>query len=210
MSARESTGGRRTLAAHAAIGLGACLMLHAFVAGPIARRAEDRRLEVQRLSAERQQDGTLAALMPRVALALDEQARDAAALEERGSIVKDDAALYGALMDLAHTSGVRVEFVEPITPTRAAGAADARSAPGDRSASYSIRVTGSFAQVSRYLSLLQNSLAFSSVNSFRLTPVGTLEGERIVAAIETSHHYVDTTAEPTSAAAEAGAPEETR
>ncbi len=199
---------RRALVAEGVIGLGLCLGLHFLLVGPLQKQLDERREEVSRLTAVVQETGTLAARMPEVMQSLQRQTRAAAAISDRGAVVRDEGAMFTSVMSLASESGVRVELMEPLKDDPLApppGVPDGMllRRAGDRTLSYSISATGGYTEMCAFIHALQNDLAYTLVRSIRLSPspVATEDEHAVAAVIETAHIAVDVSLPQATAAA---------
>jgi hypothetical protein len=197
---------RRSLVAQGVIALGACLGLHFFVAEPFERRLDERRAEIARLIASSQEAAQLVTRMPDVMRTLDRNAAEAARMEARGAPVRDEGAMFTRIMTLAAGADVSVEVMDPVAVPAKGGPGLAAPRPQDRALAYSIRATGAYADVCRFLHALQNNLAYTVVNALRLAPSPGDSADQVTAIIETAHFAVDLTPlPPPEAIADAGA-----
>jgi len=192
----------RNVVAHgciaAAILVGSYMLLVDRLQGRLrASRQESARLAKQVAESEYFRD-----LVPAMTESLNRIEAEAELIRKASDTARDDRALYAALMDLAQRSKVRLDEVNPATPSKTPNADRPVTPPGsppapvaagpdsrriEKALAYAIVASGTYGDVVGFLRGLQQDMGYSVIRSVNLTPQP--DGSGLVRANLSTEHY---------------------
>ncbi|MGE3106860.1 MAG: hypothetical protein AB7G11_04985 [Phycisphaerales bacterium] len=217
---------RRRLASEGLIGLAVALGIHFMFVDPQKTTLGELQKRCDELTAKLPSQAGMADAVPAALTQMERARAEAERLERAGELARRESELFSRIMRLASDHRVRVDRMEPqrLTPASFAtggGTPASPLAPGtpgatltlrprDASVGYSIALSATYADLCRFLSMMQTELAYAHVRSLRVQaldgPVSEADSKLVTAVIETSHFAVDASPLPLPDAANGGQP----
>jgi hypothetical protein len=161
-----------------------------------ASRQESARLAKQVAESEYFRD-----LVPAMTQSLNRVEAEAEVIRKASDVSRDDRALYAALMDMAQRHEVRLDEVNPATPTKTPNAERPVSPPGappappagpdarriEKALAYTVVATGSYNAMVAFLRGVQQDLGYSVIRTVNIT--AQPDGSGMVRAMLSTEHY---------------------
>jgi hypothetical protein len=109
-------------------------------------------------------------MIVRMASRMSSVREEVRAVEERSVLGRDSSKMYGLVMQIAKAHGVTVDRLDP-GGSRGARAGAPKAGPAD-TASFDMRLAGSYEAIASFLSGIEEMNGFVRPKSLRLTPTG--------------------------------------
>ncbi|MFZ4431167.1 MAG: hypothetical protein ACOYPS_12525 [Phycisphaerales bacterium] len=175
-----------------------------------ASRQESARLAKQVAESEGFRD-----LVPAMTQSLNRVEAEAEVIRKASDVSRDDRALYAAVMDMAQRHSVRLDEVNPATPTKTPNADRPVTPPGappappagpdvrriEKALAYTVIASGTYGDMVAFLRGVQQDLGYSVIRTVNITAQPDGSGT-VRATLSTEHYAFDVT--PKVVAAEEG------
>jgi hypothetical protein len=198
--------------AECAIAVSVCAAGYIFLVDPVKQDLAKVQSQVAAARAEQSQQSSSAGLSePQVAELRRVVAERAEQIQARSNVVKDQSALFGALMALGVEHKIRIDQLQPGVTTvgaesttpqprnvfgntdpAAGGAAPTEPPkPRDTRMTCTLVVQGSYANITNFLAALQRDLGYTNILDVRLNPAAESGPNVVAATIQTEHFAFD-------------------
>ncbi|MDX2147127.1 MAG: hypothetical protein SFZ23_06350 [Planctomycetota bacterium] len=186
----------RRIAAEMAIALAACVLAHEFLVAPAERRVE--------LAQGKLAQAQAASLAARPSLAesaestadVERAIASLAAFQERSTLARDEATLFGHLIGLSTRFNVRLDQMQATSHNSGKPATPEQDPQGAQlfaliDATYTLDCWGSYDDLARFVRAIEEDVAFTCVRSLRLNPRREDDQAGIHAILTIAVHGVD-------------------